>query len=174
MSDSRIRHGIDLRASAAELLDRGLGRKSVADRVGVPEETVRQWQLTYRAVGLEGLLVMGRKQAVYDHGTRVAAARAVVEYGMTRAEAMSRFGVASQAPLDRWCRLCREGGAAALEPKPRGRPGAAPAPRTRERELEERVRKLEAQVAYLKNSVPWPRGARADRGEGRVRQAAPG
>ena len=150
MSDSRIRHGADLRARAAELLDRGLGRKSVADRIGVPEETVRQWQLTYRAVGLEGLLVMGRKQAVYDLETKVAAARAVVEEGMAKPEAMRRFGIASSSPLDRWCRLYREGGAAALEPKPRGRPGAAAAPRTRERELEERVRKLEAQVAYLK------------------------
>lgn len=34
----------------------------------------------------------------------------------------------------------------------------AAAPRTRERELEERVRRLEAEVVYLKKFEPWPRG----------------
>ena len=57
------------------------------------------------------------------------------------------------APLDRWCRLYRKGGAEALKPKPKGRPkGAKAKPRelTREQELEERCRRLEAEVAYLK------------------------
>ena len=69
---------------------------------------------------------------------------------------MKRFGIASMKPLERWRRLYREGGAEALRPKPKGRPrgsGAKAAPRTREEELEERVRKLEAQVAYLKKSI---------------------
>lgn len=52
-------------------------------------------------------------------------------------------------------RLYREGGAQALKPKPKGRPkGSVRAvPPTREEELAERVRKLEAQVAYLKKSI---------------------
>ena len=86
----------------------------------------------------------------------VAAARAVVDGGMAGPEAMERFGIASATPLRQWCRLYREGGAEALRPRPRGRPrgsGATGAPRTREQELEERVRKLEAQVAYLKKSI---------------------
>ena len=94
---------------------------------------------------------MGKRRAVYDYGTKVAAARAVVDGGMAKPEAMRRFGIASGSPLDRWCSLYRGGGAEALLPKPKGRPrgSAASAPRTREWELEERVRKLEAQVAYL-------------------------
>ena len=49
----------------------------------------------------------------------------------------------------------REGGAQALMPKPKGRPkGSVRAvPPTREEELAARVRKLEAQVAYLKKSI---------------------
>ena len=75
--------------------------------------------------------------------------------GLAKGDAMRRFGVASQTPLDRWCRLYREGGAEALLPRPKGRPKAGgAAPRTREQELEERVRKLEAQVAHLKNPRP--------------------
>ena len=57
--------------------------------------------------------------------------------------------------LLKWCRLYREGGVQALKPKPKGRPkGSVRAvPPTREEELAERVRKLEAQVAYLKKSI---------------------
>mgnify|MGYP000921274643 FL=1 len=75
--------------------------------------------------------------------------------GMSKPEAMVRFGIASATPLKQWCRLYREGGVQALKPKPKGRPKgsvrAVPSPR--EEELQERVRKLEAQVVYLKESI---------------------
>ena len=44
-------------------------------------------------------------------------------------------------------------GAEALEPKPKGRPKGSrskPRERTREQELEERCRRLETEIAYLK------------------------
>ena len=123
-----------------------------AKRLGVPAETVRHWQKTYRVIGKDGLLAMGVKHARYDYETKVAAARAVVDGGMSKPEAMARFGIASATSLKKWCRLYREGGAQALKPKPKGRPKGA-VPPTREEELEERVRKLEAQVAYLKKSI---------------------
>ena len=66
---------------------------------------------------------------------------------------MAELGIASLAPLKAWCRAWREGGAEALRPRPKGRPrGSGPeaASKTREQELEERVRRLEAEVAYLK------------------------
>ena len=56
-----------------------------------------------------------------------------------------------------------EGGAQALKPKPKGRlkgSGVGAVPPTREEELEERVRKLEAQVAYLKK-IDCAEGAEA-------------
>ncbi len=154
--DLRCRHDRPLGELAANMFEGGLGRKSVADAIGVPEEAVRKWQQTYRAVGRGGLLGMGESHATYDFETQVAAASAVVGGGMGKPEAMARFGMASSSPPKRWCRLYREGGAEALRPKPRGRPrgsGAKAAPRTRERELEERVRRLEAQVAYLRKSM---------------------
>ena len=118
-------------------------------------ETVREWQKMYRVIGRDGLVAMGAKRASYDYETKVGAARAVVDGGMSKPEVMVRFGIASATPLKQWCRLYREGGAQALKPKPKGRPKGsvrAVAP-TREEELEERVRKLEAQVAYLKKSI---------------------
>jgi transposase-like protein len=99
---------------------------------------------------------MGKKHSGYDFETKVAAARAVVDDGMAKTEAMERFGIASATPLKQWCRLYREGGAEALRPKPKGRPrgsGAKAAPMTREQEPGREVRRLEAQVAYPRKPI---------------------
>ena len=151
----RLRHDRLLREQAVEMFEKGFSYRLTARRLGVPAETVRGWQKTYRVIGRDGLLAMGVKHARYDYETKVAAARAVVDGGMSKPEAMTRFGIASATSLKQWCRLYREGGAQALKPKPKGRPkGSVRAvPPTREEELEERVRKLEAQVAYLKKSI---------------------
>lgn len=154
--DLRLRHDRSLRERAAEMFERGLGYGSVARGLGVPAEAVRNWQKTYRATGRDGLLKMGEKHARYDFETKVAAARAVVDDGMAKPEAMERFGIASATPLKQWCRLYRGGGAEDLRPKPKGRPrgsGAKAAPMTREQELEREVRRLEAQVAYPRKSI---------------------
>ena len=150
-----LRHDRLLREQAAQMFERGFGYRLTAKRLGVPAEAVRHWQKTYRVIGRGGLLAMGVTQARYDYETKVAAARAVVDGGMSKPEAMVRFGIASATPLKNWCRLYREGGAQALKPKPKGRPKGVmrAVPPTREEELEERVRKLEAQVAYLKKSI---------------------
>ena len=153
--DLRVRHDRLLREQAVEMFERGCGYGLTARRLGVCAETVREWQKIYRVIGRGGLLAMGGKQRTYDYETKVGAARAVVDGGMSKPEAMVRFGIASATPLKRWCRLYREGGAQALKPKSKGRPkGSVRAvPPTREEELAERVRKLEAQVAYLKKSI---------------------
>ena len=148
----RMRHDRLLREQAAQMFEKGRGYRLTASRLGVSAATVREWQKTYRVIGRSGFLAMGIKQARYDYETKVAAAKAVVDGGMSKPEAMVRFGIASATPLKQWCRLYRQGGAQALKPKPKGRPKGS-VPPTREEELEERVRKLEAQVAYLKKSI---------------------
>lgn len=161
--DLRLRYDRSLRERAAEMFGRGLSYRFVARGLGVPAEAVRDWQETYRATGRDGLLKMGKEHARYDFETKVAAARAVVDDGMAKPEAMERFGIASATPLKRWCRLYREGGAEALRPRPKGRPRgscAKAAPMTREQELEREVRRLEAQVAYLKK-IDSPEGGAA-------------
>ena len=152
-TDLRVKHDVEARKEAVRLFDAGLGYKSAAKELSIPWGTVRQWLHLYRAFGSEVLLSMDGKQARYTHEQKVAAASAVVDGGMAKAEAMSEFGIMSPAALKKWCRLYREGGAEALRPKPKGRPpGSAAKPRglTREQELEERCRRLEAEVAYLK------------------------
>ena len=169
-TDLRCKYDASLLSDAALLHDAGLGRRAIGARLGVPHEAVRKWLDKYRAGGMELLLKMGGTQARYDYETKVAAASAVVDGGATKPEAMERFGIASMKPLERWCRLYREGGAEALRPKPKGRPrgsGAKAAPPTREQELEERVRKLEAQVAYLKKSIALKAARDSARGTAR-------
>ena len=147
-----LRHDRLLRKQAVKMFESGLGYDLTAKRLGVSAATVREWQKTYRVIGKGGLLAMGVKHTRYNYETKVAAAKAVVDGGMSKPEAMVHFGIASATPLKQWCRLYRQGGAQALKPKPKGRPKGS-VPPTREEELEERVRKLEAQVAYLKKSI---------------------
>jgi len=149
-----LRHDRLLRKQAAQMFEKGLGYGLTASRLGVSAATVREWQKMYRVIGKGGFLAMGVKRTRYDYETKVAAAKAVVDGGMSKPEAMVRFGIASATPLKQWCKLYREGGAQALKPKPKGRPkGSVRAvPPTREEELAERVRKLEAQVACLARS----------------------
>ena len=149
--DFRVKHDVETRRLAAELFADGLGRAAAAKRLSVPEAAVRKWQQIYRAFGSEVLLTMDGRQARYTYEQKVAAASAVVDGGMSKRDAMEAFGVMSLTPLKRWCALYREGGAEALRPRPKGRPGGSKArPRTREQELEERCRRLETEVAYLK------------------------
>ena len=54
-------------------------------------ETVREWQKMYRVIGRGGLLAMGGQQARYDYETKVAAASAVVDGGMSKPEAQVAY-----------------------------------------------------------------------------------
>ena len=126
----RVKHDIEARKAAIGLFERGHGSESAAKALSVPRDTVRQWLYVYRSFGSEVLLSMDGKQTRYTYEQKVAAASAVVDGGMSGRDAME-----------------------ALRPKPRGRPkGSGPRPRerTREQELEERCRRLETEVAYLK------------------------
>jgi len=149
--DLRVKHDIEARKAAIGLFELGHGYKSAAIALSLPVEAVRRWQEIYRAFGSEVLLRMDGKQGRYTYEQKVAAASAVVDGGMTKTEAMAAFGIMSMSPLKKWCALYRRGGAEALRPRPKGRPkGSKARPRTHEEELEERCRRLEAEVAYLK------------------------
>jgi transposase-like protein len=144
------------RSRAAELYDEGYGVRSIAGLIHVPYAAVRQWIDTYRSVGIEVLAMMGKKHTTYSFETKLAAVRAVVDEGMTRPEAMAKFGIASPSSFKKWLKAYREEGPEALKPKPKGRPrgsGSPPKELTREQELERRIQKLEAENAYLKKSI---------------------
>lgn len=112
-TDLRVKHDIDARKKAAELFGKGRGFESVAKELSIPRSAVREWQQIWKAFGSGALLPMDRKQARHTCSQKAAAAKAVVGDGMSKSDAMARYGIMSLAPLERWCRACREGGAEA-------------------------------------------------------------
>ena len=143
-------HDRALREKAVERFDAGFGYDSTARELGLPVGTVMKWRYTYGALGKGALFVTSHKK--YSHELKVAAARDVVERGMTLADAMAKHGIASRTPLKNWCSAYREGGPDALKPKPKGRPRKPdkPAYASREEELEARVRELELELEIQK------------------------
>lgn len=53
--------------------------------------------------------MMGKKHTAYSFETKPAAVRAVVDEGMTKPEAMAKFGIASPSSLKKWLKadLCQ-------------------------------------------------------------------
>lgn len=95
---------------------------------------------------------MNGERLSYSQDLKLEAVRMFLDDGMTKSRIMEELGIKSKTALERWIREYRAGGAAALEPKPRGRrpkPGK-PAYATREEELEARVRELELENEILK------------------------
>lgn len=138
MREDRRRHHDDgFRREALKLIEAGVGKRSLARRFAMPVQTAEKRIMPYRSNGGEAVMgTTGNRR--YDRETKVAAARDHVENGLSVAEVMAGYGIASIAPLQRWCREYRAGGAEALRPKP-----------TREQELTEEVAYLKAKVAYL-------------------------
>ena len=120
--DGRMLYDETTRRRAAALFEEGMGYKAVASLLGIPRETVRKWLDVYRSVGIEVLAMMGKKHTTYSFETKLAAVRAVVDEGMTRPEAMAKFGIASPSSFKKWLKAYREEGPEALKPKPKGRP----------------------------------------------------
>ena len=137
-------------AEAVRLFEEGRGSKSVASFLGVHKSTARSWEYAYRALGKEALL--NGKNLSYSRELKLEAVRMFLDEGVSKPRIMEELGIKSKTALERWIREYRAGGAAALEPRPRGRrpkPGK-PAYATREEELEARVRELELENEVLK------------------------
>ena len=154
---------------AADLFEEGYGREAVAARLGVNDGTVRNWEYAYRALGKEALL--NGERLSYSQDLKIEAARMFLDDGMTKSRIMEELGIKSKSALERWIREYRAGGAAALEPKPRGRrpKTGKPAYATREEELEARVRELELENEILKTNKRLSR--RRSSGGGGVAEA---
>ena len=97
--DCRVKYDVEVRRKAAELFASGMGSCTVASTLSVPLSTVKTWHHTYHAFGSGVLLIMDGKQALYTYEQKVAAARAVIEDGMTKTEAMAKFKIMSLGPL---------------------------------------------------------------------------
>lgn len=107
--DARCRYNLKLKYAAVRLMRAGLGRKSMARILGVPLSTVREWAMTYQARGAKALLNMGERRTFFTRETKRAAARDMVDGGMTRRAVMAKYGIGDMSALKRWCRQYRAG-----------------------------------------------------------------
>ncbi len=122
---ARATHPEDVRRAAAEMLAAGAGRRAIARDLNIPEDTARQWARAYAAGGVEAVLNAGARRAVYDKELKLKVAKDHLERGKTIREVMVAHKVYSESAVKSWCRAYREGGAKALDSKPRGRPAAS-------------------------------------------------
>ena len=135
------------------LIEDGHSALSISKKYCVNRTSAEQWIRTSKACGLDGVLNMWSTHKKYSYETKLAAARAFVEEGLSKAEVMARYGIVSENALKRWIRNYRQGDLEALKPKPKGRPPGAkskPKPLTYQEELEERIKDLETELAVQK------------------------
>lgn len=145
-----MRWDLATRQEAISLFELGFGYKAVAALVGCPRTTVRKWLYTFRVGGKEALLV--RERHVYSQELKIAAVQDFLNEGVTKPEIMEKYGIRSLCPLTKWIGLYREGGPAALAPKPKGRRRRPDPPvfQSREEELLARIQELELELAIQK------------------------
>lgn len=103
------------RTQSIRLFKQGFGYKAAARFLGIPHQTMQKWYSTYRALGEEALMTRGYK--TYDLDLKIQVVRAVIEEGLTKAEAMKTYGIKSISQIDDWCKKYRDGGIDALKPK---------------------------------------------------------
>lgn len=117
----RVVYSAKVRKQAAELLREGVGHRSLAARLKIPEATARQWSRAYAVGGEEAVLNAGSRHRVYDYDTKLAVVKDRLERGKTVRQVMIEYGVPSESSVKSWCRLYRANGAEALVDRPRGR-----------------------------------------------------
>lgn len=84
------------------LIEDGHSALSISKKYCVNRTSAEQWIRTYKACGLDGVLNMGSTHKKYSYETKLAAARAFVEEGLSKAEVMARYGIVSENALKRW------------------------------------------------------------------------
>lgn len=117
----RVVYSAKVRKQAAELLKEGVGHRSLAARLKIPEATARQWSRAYAVGGEEAVLNAGSRHRVYDYDTKLAVVKDRLERGKTVRQVMIEYGVPSESSVKSWCRLYRANGAETLVDRPRGR-----------------------------------------------------
>ncbi|MCI1901870.1 MAG: helix-turn-helix domain-containing protein [Bifidobacteriaceae bacterium] len=115
--DGRVHYDENFRKLVVKELKAGHGKRYLASKFSVSQDTARNWVRTYKAAGAEGVFNMGNRNRKYSYATKVAAVRDHIENGVSTADVMVIYSIASSASLGRWYRLYREGGAEALKSK---------------------------------------------------------
>lgn len=135
------------------------GLKRLAQLYSINTSDIRNWALAYQANGMPGLQKRGYQR--YTLEFKIAVLEYMKRNLISARPAAAHFNIAAPSTITIWQRLYNEGGIAALQSKPKGRPpmpkqseiAALLARSSSELTHEELLRKaqyLEVENAYLK------------------------
>ena len=111
----------ETRRRAVKVLASGVGHRSLATTLGLPEATARQWARAYAVGGAQAVLNAGSTHRVYPFELKLSVVKDRLERGLSVRDVMIKYGVPSESSVKTWCRQYRERGESALVDKPRGR-----------------------------------------------------
>lgn len=143
----------ELRLKIIQELESGKTAKGTAKKYGLPQKLVRRWWANYCASGLEG--VIGVKQK-YSTEFKLNAIEYRWAHELSYLHAAAQLGIPNEGTLFAWEKKYLGYGIEALQDTKKGRPPKVPKqpkpkkPLTHEEELEERIKQLEMENAYLK------------------------
>jgi transposase-like protein len=139
-------------------LKRG-GLKRLAQLYSINTSDIRNWALAYQANGMPGLQKRGHQR--YTPEFKIGVLKYMKRNLISARPAAAHFNIAAPSSITIWQRLYNEGGIAALQSKPKGRPPmpkqseiaallARPSSELTHEELLRKAQYLEVENAYLK------------------------
>ena len=114
-------HAPEVRQRAIEILQEGVGHRTLAAKLVIPQATARQWARAYAVGGADAVLNAGARHHTYSYDVKLAVVKDRLENGLTVREAMIKHKIPSESSVKAWCRQYRESGESALVDRPRGR-----------------------------------------------------
>jgi transposase len=136
-----------------------VGIRSVARQSGLPRSTLRSWVAWYRVHGEDGIK---KKFSHYSAEFKLLVLQHMWDNELSYTRTAAVFNVRDPSFIGTWERTYRDGGIAALQPRPRGRPrkmatpakpSTPPSPDDEKRSREELLAELNylrMENAYLK------------------------
>jgi len=143
----------EFRIKIVQELESGKPAKGTAKKYGIPEKAVRRWWANYCESGIEGLVGLKQKYSA-EFKLYAIEYRRANELSYLRAAA--QVGIPAEGTLFAWEKKYLEYGVEALQDTKKGRlpkvPKQPPSkkPLSQEEQLEERIKQLEMENAYLK------------------------
>jgi len=148
-----LKHSYSDKIRVVELYNQGCGSTSISKELHISETVVKTWLNIYRSKGLFGLEKQPKKLLSIDLKEQVV--RDVLNNFLSFPSAALKYGI-SQSTAYQWVRLVKQEGFSSLKNTIQGRPAKImgrpkkKVPETDFEKLEEELRYLRAENAYLK------------------------
>jgi len=143
----------EVRMKIVQELESGKSLKEVAKEYCIPNRSVRCWWAHYCEAGTSALIGLNQK---YTTEFKLQAIEFRWAHELSYLHAAAQLGIPNESTIFVWEKKYLEFGVEALQDTKKGRPPKVPKqpppkkPLTHEEQLEERIKRLEMENAYLK------------------------